>query len=254
MDSWLNQALRESYFKLPTVLLKILQHLEVTNAPFTKRNSTRQQCDRADSHRPYYARRSRCTPSYLCNKERRGSKGKPGPIDSIETIHYARWVIIDGGTRLLFTSNYDGNLEDYLAEFAERDEGPLNIIFSQCVGWPGARPVGPFIQYVKEHMVPAEYYHSAYPRHTVKEIKRALYWKEKTETFIREHLQAVSDFVLEIREHCSKHEETEKLLERASYPLGRLDEMRNEIRTFLKDLAAPTPEDFNKKRPKEVSS
>lgn len=174
-------------------------------------------------------------------KKQEEADGKPGPLNLIETIHYARWVILDGGTRLLFTSNYDGNLEDYLAEFAERDEVPLNAIFSQCVGWPGARPLGPFLEYVKAHMVRAEYYYSAYPRHTVKEIKRALYWKKRTEAFITDRLQAVSDFVLEVKRYCALNEAAGKRVKEFYKELpDPLEHMRTEIRTFLKDLAAPT--------------
>jgi hypothetical protein len=113
--------------------------------------------------------------------ERAGNKSV---IERIQTIHYARWVIIDGGERLLFTSNFDGPLEDYLEDFSERDELPLNLIFGQCIGWPGARPVGPFIKYVREHQVPAAYYYGAYARYTVKEVQRALYWKQVTEKFL----------------------------------------------------------------------
>lgn len=144
-------------------------------------------------------------------------KGEPSPIEQIESIHYARWVIIDGGTRLLFTSNFDGDLEGYLSEFAERDEGPLNFIFGTCVGWPGVRPLAPFIKYVQDHMVPAEYYYSAYPRHTVKEIQRSLYWKERTENAIRDLLPELAD-------------------------MKSLEDARDKIRKFLIELAVPTPE------------
>ena len=108
------------------------------------------------------------------------------PIERIQTIHYARWVLIDNDTRLLFTSNFDGGLEDYLEEFAERDEFALNTVFGFCVGWPGAKPSGAFITYVRDHMVPAAYYYSAYPKYTVKEVKRALHWKQATEKFLQQ--------------------------------------------------------------------
>ncbi|HJU05337.1 MAG TPA: hypothetical protein VJ692_09300 [Nitrospiraceae bacterium] len=108
------------------------------------------------------------------------------PVEQTQMIHYARWVIIDGGTRLLFNSNSDGSLEDYLEEFAERDEVPLNTIFGYCCGWPGAKPVGPFIQYVKDHQVRPACFYAAYPRHTVREVKRALYWKAVTELFLKD--------------------------------------------------------------------
>lgn len=167
--------------------------------------------------------------------------GGRSPIEQIESIHYARWVILDGGTRLLFTSNFDGNLEDYLAEFAERDEGPINMIFGSCEGWPGARPVGPFIQYVRDHMVPAEYYYSAYPTHTVKEVKRALYWKQETEEVISKLLPTLADLVCAIRTCCANHADTGKELASQEFDLKTLDDMREKIRNFFRKLATPTP-------------
>jgi len=39
----------------------------------------------------------------------RGVQDNPSAaLQRIGTIHYARWVIIDDGARLLFTSNFDG--------------------------------------------------------------------------------------------------------------------------------------------------
>ena len=173
-------------------------------------------------------------------------KGESSPIEQIESIHYARWVILDGGTRLLFTSNFDGDLDGYLIEFAERDEGPLNLIFGNCVGWPGARPVGPFIQYVRDHMIPAEYYYSAYPRHTVKEIKRALYWKRETEKVISSLLPELADMVQEIMSCHEKNADARKALVDYNITMERLGKARGQIRKFLKELALPTPEDFAK--------
>lgn len=176
----------------------------------------------------------------FAERRRDERQGLPSPIERIESIHYARWVILDGGTRLLFTSNFDGDLDSYLAEFAERDEGPLNAIFRYCVGWPGARPVDRFIQYVREHMVPAEYYYAAYPQYTVKEVKRALDWKDKTETFIRDWLPPLAD--------------TAEAIESKTADAETVDAMRRKIRAFLRTLAIPTPEDFGKQHPQEGGS
>jgi hypothetical protein len=178
----------------------------------------------------------------FAGRKRAEAVGGRSPIEQIESIHYARWVILDGGTRLLFTSNFDGNLEDYLAEFAERDEGPINLIFGSCEGWPGARPVGPFIQYVRDHMVPAEYYYSAYPKHTVKEVKRALYWKQETEEVISKLLPSLADLVCAIRTCCANNADTTgKELASQEFDLKTLDDMREKIRNFFKKLATPTP-------------
>jgi len=152
----------------------------------------------------------------------------------------------------LFTSNFDGNLEDYLAEFAERDEGPLNAIFRYCEGWPGARPVGPFIEYVRNHLVPAEYYYSAYPRHTVKEIKRALYWKQKTEELIDQLLPDLANLVVAIRSIYTNNAQAKDHLEKQQFDLAKFDNLRDRIRQFLKNIAIPTPRKFGEKVPEEV--
>ncbi len=163
----------------------------------------------------------------FADRKRREAKGEKSPIEQIQRIHYARWVIIDGGERLLFTSNFDGELGDYLEEFAERDEAPLNAIFGACIGWPGAKPVAGFIKYVRDHQVPATYYYAAYPRYTVKEVKRGLYWKQETEEFLkalaalREAQASGSAEVLDLNAFLKK--------------------MDGAINSFLQALAKPTP-------------
>ena len=51
-----------------------------------------------------------CARSLLCFR---------GNLDGIETIHFARWVLLDDGT-LVFFSNYDGSWESYLGDFVEQ--------------------------------------------------------------------------------------------------------------------------------------
>ena len=137
-------------------------------------------------------------------------------IRRIQTIHYARWVIIDHGTRLLFTSNFDGELEGYLEDFSEFDYEALNGIFGFCVGFPGARPVGPFIDYVRAHQVSATLFYAAYPEYSVKQVMRALEWKKKTEDFL-------------------------KKLDDKWHPRQNLKVLDRLTKGFLKDLAKPTP-------------
>ncbi len=108
------------------------------------------------------------------------------PIKKISTIHYARWVILDEGARLLFTSNFDGTWEKYLRDFSEKIPEGLDAIWGHCVGWPGAQPFAPFRKWVDRHQVPANLFYAAYPESTVREVQRALDWKEKTERFVAE--------------------------------------------------------------------
>jgi hypothetical protein len=92
------------------------------------------------------------------------------PIKRIATIHFARWVIIDNGTRLLFDSNFDGGWEDYLRDFSQNGAEGLNLTFGACEGWPGAQPFEPFRDYVKAHQVETTLFYAAYPDLTVKSI------------------------------------------------------------------------------------
>ena len=58
------------------------------------------------------------------------------PIKEINTIHFARWVIFDNDTRLLFTSNFDGSWEDYLRDFSVKTPEGMDKIFGHCEGYP----------------------------------------------------------------------------------------------------------------------
>ncbi len=127
-------------------------------------------------------------------------KARSKDIRKMQTIHYARWVILDqdtlpglDGPHLLFASNFDENLDGYLMEFAEIDEGPLNLIFHHCVGWRGARPANRFIKYVRDHQIPAHLFYANYPRATVGAVNRALDWKSKTDAFIEQIIPALTE-------------------------------------------------------------
>ena len=156
-------------------------------------------------------------------------KTRQNAIRKMATIHNARWVILDedllpgiDGPHVLFSVNYDGLLEGYLEEFATVDEGPLNQAFSEAVGWPRARPIKNFIEYVKAHQHPASLFYANYPRATVGYVNRAMQWKEKTDNFI-------------------------KILE--GLPKDKPEQWQAATQKFLKDLSKPTPkkEQFPKK-------
>ena len=42
---------------------------------------------------------------------------RPGYLSNINTIHFARWVLMPGSNRLMFFSNYGGSWESYLEDF-----------------------------------------------------------------------------------------------------------------------------------------
>ncbi|XHX75917.1 MAG: hypothetical protein RBJ76_15860 [Stenomitos frigidus ULC029] len=98
----------------------------------------------------------------------------PGQLLDIRTIHFARWVIIDGGKRMLFISNYDGSWENYIGDFVDKGSFGLNAIWNNSVNYPpgGAQDIVSFRKYVRDHQVPSQVFYCAYPQATVKNILR----------------------------------------------------------------------------------
>jgi Dyp-type peroxidase family len=93
-----------------------------------------------------------------------------GRLAGIPSIHFARWVIVDGGRRLVFFSNYDGSWESYLGDFVDKSPGGLTAVWSNCVGFPrserllgeGARNEQLFKAYVRDSQIPTQVWYSAY--------------------------------------------------------------------------------------------
>jgi hypothetical protein len=103
-----------------------------------------------------------------------------GHLARVQTIHFARWVVMDGGARVLFASNYDGSHEAYMDDFINKVAWGLNLIFSNGVGWPrtrwlvtgGARREGCFKRYQRAHQVPSQVWYDAYPGLTLHDMER----------------------------------------------------------------------------------
>ncbi len=101
-----------------------------------------------------------------------------GNLGGIQSIHFARWVIIDEGKRLLFFSNYDGSWESYLGEFVDRAAVGLTGVWSNTVGFPptknlirqGARHSAEFKAWAREKQIQTQVWYSAYPTSSIKNI------------------------------------------------------------------------------------
>jgi hypothetical protein len=115
-------------------------------------------------------------------------------LAKISTIHYARWVIIDEGRRLLFTSNFDGTFEDYIQDFVREIPDGLDRIWGHCVGYPGSRPIEGFFDYINARRYPAACFYAAYPDSTVPEVRNALKWKAAGEKLV----PALQEFLIEV--------------------------------------------------------
>ena len=101
-----------------------------------------------------------------------------GNLSGITSIHFARWVVIDRGRRLLFLSNYDGSWENYLDDFIDRASNGLTAIWSNTVGFPrsyflvygGATDELLFKTLVRQSQRPSWVWYSAYPDLSIQNI------------------------------------------------------------------------------------
>lgn len=103
-----------------------------------------------------------------------------GELSGIATIHFARWVLIDGGKRLLFMSNYAGAWDSYLDEFIDNASVGLTAIWGNTCNFPrtrwlvggGSRDEPAFKCFARESQVTTLYFYRAYAGLTVDEIER----------------------------------------------------------------------------------
>jgi len=103
-----------------------------------------------------------------------------GRLARVDTIHFARWVLIDGGRRVFFASNYDGGLDRYMDDFINKAGFGLNLVFSNGVGYPrtnwllrdGAADEQNFKRFLRRHQVLTDVWYKAYPGLTTFDLAR----------------------------------------------------------------------------------
>ncbi|RUW20561.1 cytochrome, partial [Mesorhizobium sp. M1E.F.Ca.ET.041.01.1.1] len=96
---------------------------------------------------------------------------KPGFLATINTIHFARWVLLPGTGKLMFFSNYGGSWESYLEDFIAKASEGLTGVWSNTEGYPrtrwlfldGARDGDRFKRWARRQQVPTLFWYSAYP-------------------------------------------------------------------------------------------
>ncbi len=100
-------------------------------------------------------------------------------LAGVKTIHFARWMALDGRRRMIFASNYDGSVESYMDDFIDKVSWGLNATFSNGQGYPrtkfllfqGARDELAFKDFLRVHQVPTQVWYSAYERLTALNIE-----------------------------------------------------------------------------------
>ena len=103
-----------------------------------------------------------------------------GYLSRVQTIHFARWVLLDDNRRLLFASSYDGSLESYMDDFINKVAWGINVVFGNGVGFPriswlflgGAEFEGKYKRYLRRHQIPTQVWYKAYPGLSVADLNR----------------------------------------------------------------------------------
>ncbi|GAC1548760.1 MAG: hypothetical protein NVS3B16_21980 [Vulcanimicrobiaceae bacterium] len=101
-----------------------------------------------------------------------------GTLSGLDNIHFAHWVLLDRGRRLLFLTNYDGSWENYLDDFIDKASPGLTAIWSNARSFPkswflvfgGARDERNFKNIARQTQIPAAAWYSAYPHLSVPSI------------------------------------------------------------------------------------
>jgi hypothetical protein len=125
---------------------------------------------------------------------------RPGRLGRVRTIHFARWVFLDGTDRMIFCSNYDGSVETYMDDFINKAGFGLNAAFSNGIGYPrtnwlvldGCADERKYVEYIRRHTLPTQVWYQAYPGLTAMDLER--------NSRIREGLEAPSLSTQEMNE------------------------------------------------------
>lgn len=96
---------------------------------------------------------------------------RPGFLADLGTIHFARWLLLPGGKKVVLLSHYDGSLESYLEDFVQETHEGMTAIWSNAQGFPrsrwlfldGAHDGDRLRRYVLRQLVPVRFRYSAYP-------------------------------------------------------------------------------------------
>ena len=104
---------------------------------------------------------------------------RPGTLQGIGTIHFARWILLPGTDKLLFFSNYGGSWESYLEDFILRAREGLTGVWSNTEGFPktenlafgGAEAGDSFKSWARLQQQPTRFWYSGYPELTTERVR-----------------------------------------------------------------------------------
>ncbi|HWC27429.1 MAG TPA: hypothetical protein VG474_12655 [Solirubrobacteraceae bacterium] len=129
--------------------------------------------------------------TYLRGLRERGAR----PLAKLPRTHIGRFVIVpdfhnDPAWKqpreehldlhyLIFTSNFDGDLDSYLDELCEKLAPEAKEIWGRCVGCPASAEGADLKRYLKHNQIDTGLFFAAYGDATVGQVERALRQRER---------------------------------------------------------------------------
>jgi hypothetical protein len=105
------------------------------------------------------------------------------PVRRFSGIHFARWALIDGDTRLLFTTNFDGTWDEYIRAFVRDIPWSLGLLWQNCENYPpdrigddgsvipAAADYALFSKFVDRYQVESSLFYADYGELTVRDVR-----------------------------------------------------------------------------------
>jgi hypothetical protein len=135
--------------------------------------------------------------AYLRGLRARG----PSPLAKLPRTHLGRFVIVEDFHNdpswkqrreehldlpyLIFTSNFDGDLDSYLDELCEQLAPEAGEIWGRCIGCPQSARGAELKAYLKHNQIDTGVFFAAYGHATVQTVKRSLCERERMIEFAR---------------------------------------------------------------------
>jgi len=113
-------------------------------------------------------------------------EGPASPLARVPGTHLARWVVIDqvkyqgrgqrhrdrlSASRLLFTSNFDGELDPYLETLRTALGEDADAVWGHCRGYPGHQDRAGFADWLRSHALEAALFFAAYGDRTLEQVR-----------------------------------------------------------------------------------
>lgn len=127
--------------------------------------------------------------------------GDASPLARVPGTHFARWVVLSdvvfeghgqrrrdswGSPRLLFTSNFDGELDPYLDGLRTGLREDADAIWGHCSGYPGREDAGAFRSWFRSHQIESSLFFASYGDRTVDQVRADTGARSRLMTFALE--------------------------------------------------------------------